>query len=410
MMKKPFSLLVKPASADCNLHCEYCFYLDRKDLYPEAGRHRMTDEVLERMISSYMATTQPTYSFGWQGGEPTLMGHGFFEKVVAFQKKHGSRGAVVGNGLQTNATLINEELAAHLSRYNFLVGASLDGPANIHNQFRKTEDGRTTHSDVMRGIELLRRHKVEYNILVLVSSANVHRAQEVYRYLVDMGEMYHQYIPCVEFDATGKPLPYSINGEQWGDFLCSIFDEWKDGDTYRVSIRLFDSILTSMVDGRVNVCSMDTNCCQYFVIEHNGDIYPCDFFVQRALRLGNIMKSSWEEMLESPAYREFGARKAKWHDDCRTCPYVRLCAGDCQKQRFYGAENPRQLSFLCEGWQRFFAQSLPYFERLSESVRKQRARASVAQLAPADIPKKMPGRNAPCYCGSGKKYKHCHGR
>ena len=339
-----------------------------------------------------------------------MMGSGFFKKIVAFQKKYGNRGAVVGNGLQTNATLINDELATHLSRYNFLVGASLDGPEQIHNHYRKTVGGRTTHSDVLRGIELLRSYKVEYNILVLVSSANVHRAREVYRYLLDLGEMYHQYIPCVEFDAAGKPLPYSINGEQWGEFLCNIFDEWKDGDTYKVSIRLFDSILTSLVEGRVNVCSMDTNCCQYFVVEHNGDVYPCDFFVQNSLKLGNIMEVSWEELLESPAYREFGARKAEWHDNCRSCPYLKLCAGDCQKQRFYGAEDPRQISYLCKGWQRFYSLSLSYFEQLSETVKKQRARASVVQPVPAELPRKMPGRNQPCYCGNGRKFKHCHGR
>jgi len=408
LRNKPFSLLIKPASADCNLRCAYCFYLDRKELYPQTSRHRMSDEVLERMISTYMATDQPAYSFGWQGGEPTLMGESFFRRLTELQKEHGKPGSVVANGLQTNATLITDDMAEHLGRYHFLIGVSLDGPEEIHDRYRRTIDGRGSHRQVLQGIERLRRNRVEYNILTLVSAANVEEPARVYRYLMERGEMYHQYIPCVEFDDDGSPLPYTISGEQWGRFLCGIFDQWRASDTARVSIRLFDSILALMVDGQPNVCSMRTNCCQYFVVEHNGDVYPCDFFVQKDLYLGNVMTHSWDELMRSPVYRAFGERKRRWNRRCDSCPYLAFCAGDCQKQRYYGSEDPGQASHLCAGWRMFYEKTLPEFERLAARVRSMRARS--ARSPGRDGARTEPGRNDPCFCGSGKKYKHCHGR
>ena len=409
MPQKPFSLLVKPASADCNLHCTYCFYLDHAELYPETRRHRMSNPVLEAMIASYMATEQPTYSFGWQGGEPTLMGADFFKKVTDYQQKHGRPGAVVANGLQTNATLITDEMAAHLAEYHFLMGVSIDGPPSIHDRYRVTADGRGSHRKVIQGLDHLRRHKVEYNVLVLVSAANVGRPKEVYEYLINLGSLFHQYIPCVEFDSTGKRLPFAIDGGQWGEFLCGIFDEWVKRDTHRVSIRFFDSILTQMVDGHPSVCYMDKDCCQYFVVEYNGDVYPCDFFVEKRLKLGNVTEGSWSDFLESPLYRDFGRRKTQVHPQCRSCAYARYCAGDCPKQRYYGKEDPAQLSFLCQGWMRFYRHALPEFRRLASEIREQRMH-STRQPVPSMAGSKSPGRNDPCYCGSGRKFKHCHGK
>jgi uncharacterized protein len=400
-LRKPFSLLIKPASADCNLHCDYCFYLDHKELYPETKRHRMSDEVLNAMIRSYMRTEQPTYSFGWQGGEPTLMGQEFFERVTDLQKEHGRRGAVVANGLQTNATLITEELASHLAKYRFLLGVSLDGPQSIHDLYRTSVDGRGSYDSVLEGIGHLRRHKVEYNILVLVSSANVTQSAEIYRYLVDKGEYFHQYIPCVEFDEKGEPLPYTISGKQWGEFLHGIFKEWKKNDIQRVSIRHFDAILNLLVHGRPNVCFMERNCCQYFVVEYNGDVYPCDFFVQRDLKLGNVLENSWDELLSSDLYREFGARKSSWNAECKNCSFLKLCFGDCQKHR---NGIPDRLSHLCEGWKVFYERTLSEFQDIAQWIVSRNSQQAAAP------PQRAPGRNDPCYCGSGKKYKHCHGR
>ncbi len=371
-MDAPFSLLVKPTCADCNLRCEYCFYLGKNALYA-AGRHRMSDAVLKRMIQGYMATEQPVYSFGWQGGEPTLMGLEFFRKVTALQQRYGRPGATVANGLQTNATRLDDALARHFAEYKFLVGCSLDGPPDMHDRYRRTASGKGSHAKVMRGIETLQRHGVEFNILVLVSQANVGQAAAVYRYLTGQGFLYHQYIPCVEFDAAGRLMPYAIDGEAWGRFNIDLFNAWQaDGDTHRVSIRHFDSMLLKMVDGAVSLCSMGRDCRQYFVVEHNGDIYPCDFFVEPELALGNVTESSWATVQDSARYRTFGLRKAAWHAQCDACAHLDLCAGDCLKHRVSRAGQSPALSRLCTGWKMFYAHARPGFEALAEGVRAQR--------------------------------------
>ena len=406
---KPFTLLVKPTSADCNLRCGYCFYLDRSELYPETQRHRMSDDVLEWMISTYMQTDQQQYAFGWQGGEPTLMGVDFFRRVVRYQQAHGKAGAAVSNGLQTNTTLIDDEFAQHLAEYHFLVGVSVDGPPEIHDRYRVRADGRGSHGSVLKGLDALRRNRVEHNILTLVSRSNVDRPADVYRYLCDMGILFHQYIECVEFNESGGLMPFAINGSEWGSFLCGIFDEWVKADTHRVSIRLFDTILMKMVDGVANTCSAGTDCRQYLVVEHNGDIYPCDFFVRPELRLGNIMDNGWDEMLASPLYAEFGARKRKWCVDCAGCDYLEFCAGDCPKNRSYAGRDPSALSPLCEGWKQFYRHTLPAFREFADDVRAER-RAQSAASNRAVPPVKSVGRNDPCPCGSGRKFKKCCGR
>lgn len=406
---KPFTLLIKPTSADCNLHCPYCFYLDRSGLYPETKRHRMSDKVLEQMISTYMATDQQQYTFGWQGGEPTLMGVDFFRRTTDLQKKYGKKGDIVGNGLQTNATLIDDEFAKLLSEYKFLIGVSIDGPAEIHDFYRTTIDGRGSHKDVLQGINCLKRNNVEYNALTLVSSANVKKGKEVYNYLCEMGFLYHQYIPCIEFDDKSQPREYTITGQEWGDFLCEIFDVWKRTDTRRISIRLFDSILTLMVQKTYNVCHMGRNCCQYFVVEYNGDIYPCDFFVESERKFGNIMTNSWAELLKSQKYLDFGKQKSQWNNQCTRCKYLTYCVGDCLKHRIYGGNSPKQLSWLCDGWKQFYEHSITDFEKLAESIKKE-MQNSGGNTSTMSVPGHSDiGRNDPCPCGSGKKYKKCCG-
>ena len=401
---RPFSLLVKPASADCNLRCEYCFYLGHAALYPESRLHRMPDAVLDRMIGTYMGTPQETYAFGWQGGEPTLMGVDFFRRVTELQQKHGRAGKVVANGLQTNGTRIDDELAEHLARFKFLLGVSLDGPAALHDRYRRTGDGRGSHADVLRGIAALERHRVEFNILTLVSRANVARPVEVYRYLVDRGYRFLQYIECVEYAEAGRLQPYAVEAAEWGDFLCAVYDEWIRHDARRVSIRLFDTILTLLVDGVPNTCSQSRDCRQYLVVEHNGDVYPCDFHVRPDLRLGNVMEGGWQGFLDSPVYAEFGVRKTTWNAACDACEFARFCAGDCPKNRWGYGQDPRQLSSLCRGWKAFYRHALPGFERLADDIRRERLQAP----QPA-ADHRRPGRNDVCPCGSGRKFKKCCG-
>lgn len=406
---RPFSLLIKPTSADCNLRCEYCFYLDKANLYPSSSRHRMSDEVLDQLIISYMSTPQPTYSFNWQGGEPTLMGVEFYRRVVALQERYGSSGAVVSNGLQTNATHIDEALARHFAQYRFLIGCSLDGPPAIHDRYRRTPAGYGTHARVMSGIDTLKRHGVEFNVLVLVSRANVKQAAAVYRYLKEQGFLYQQFIPCVEFDTDGSLLPFAISGREWGEFLCTLFDQWYPQDVYRVSIRQFDSVLQKMVHGTVNACHMDQNCCQYFVVEHNGDIYPCDFFVEPDLKIGNIMEMDWDAALTSETYQDFGIQKSQWNQKCGDCDCLNYCRGDCLKQRLYAGHTAQNLSWLCEGWQRFYRYTRRHFRKIADQIQR-RQTAGSQHTKKSLSPSAMLGRNSLCPCGSGKKYKHCCGR
>ncbi|MBI2898793.1 MAG: anaerobic sulfatase maturase [Planctomycetes bacterium] len=366
---RPFTLLIKPVSADCNLRCPYCFYLGHEGFYPEERAPRMSDATLERIVAGYMATDQPQHVFAWQGGEPTLMGTEFFRRVTELQMRHGRAGSVVANGVQTNATRITDELARHFGEYRFLVGVSLDGPSDLHDRYRRNAAGRGSHAEVMGGIDRLRRHGVEFNILTLVSDANVRKPREVYRYLLENRFLFHQYIPCVESDGSGKPQPFSIGGEGWGEFLCGIYDLWIAGDTRRVSVRLFDSILNALVDGRPSICHMDRDCRQYFAIEYNGDVFPCDFYVERPLKLGNVFEHSWEDLWDRPAFASFGRRKAEWNPSCEGCPYLPLCAGDCLKHRGDGA-----LSRLCAGWKRFYDHALPGFRGLAEEIRRERIR------------------------------------
>ncbi|HHY83673.1 MAG TPA: anaerobic sulfatase maturase [Clostridiales bacterium] len=410
MHAKPFSLLIKPTSADCNLRCAYCFYLKKKELYKESKIHRMSDEVLEIMISNYLSTNQPVYTFGWQGGEPTLMGLEFFEKVTALQEKYG-KGKTISNSLQTNGTLLNDDFACHLARYNFLVGISIDGPAEVHDRFRTRADLSSSHGEVMRGLDCLKRNHVEFNVLTLVNQANAGRGRDIYRYLCDLKVNYHQYIPCVEFDWEGRPMPYAITGKQWGQFLCDVFDEWIKNDAYKVSIRLFDSILNHMIYGGYSVCHMAGNCCQYLVVEHNGDIYPCDFYVDEDKKLGNLMTDSWMDIQNSDKYHAFGRQKAEWHADCYKCEYLTYCSADCLKHRMYSGYAADNISWLCEGWKTFFSHALPHFRELAEDyIRHAFAGSSMPKgLTPKLFIDKDFGRNDPCYCGSGRKYKKCHG-
>ena len=385
---RPFSLLIKPASADCNLCCPYCFYFDRNNLYPPPAR--MTVKTLEKLISSYLATPQSVYSFGWQGGEPTLMGLEFFKRVVELQQKHAPDGAVISNTLQTNGVLIDDEWARHLVEYRYLVGVSLDGPAEVHDAHRKNAAGQGSHARVMESIDCLKRNRVDFNVLTLVTQANVRKGREIYQYLREQGTAFQQYVPCVEFDEQGSLLPYAISGEEWGDFLCEVFDEWVRADTLRVSVRLFDAVLAKMVDNANSICHMSDNCGLYFVVEHNGDVYPCDFYVDSDMQLGNIKENDWVELQTSEKYRSFGKKKRNWSRDCANCEFLAYCMGDCPKHR------NSSTSWLCEGLKKFFKHSLPTFERLATQIRAQRG--------------PIADRNAPCPCGSGRKYKKCHGK
>jgi uncharacterized protein len=390
--------------------------LEKEKLFQ--GGNMMTDKVLERMISSFLAIDMPGHSFAWQGGEPTMMGLDFYKRVVDYQKRYGRNGISVSNGLQTNGTRLNDEWCRHLTKYNFLVGLSIDGPAEIHDHHRWTVNGSGSHAMVMKGLEALKRNNTEFNVLTLVSDSNVKKPLVVYNYLKDLGVKYHQYIECVEFMSDGKLAPFAVRPEQWGEFLCTIFDEWYSKDRFDVSVRFFDSILSKMVDNIPNACVFANDCRQYLVVEHNGTIYPCDFFVLPEWELGNIMEDEWETLLTHPLYEKFGKRKQQWNDKCETCPYLNMCVGCCPKNRLNHGRNPRDLSALCKGWEIFYEHTLPRFKSIASHIRKERQIALMQEemernrlrLLQANLQQtKKVGRNDPCPCGSGKKYKKCCG-
>ena len=401
-MKKSFSLLIKPASCSCNLRCSYCFYLDKTAVFGP-GPLRMDEATLSTMIRKFMELRMPVATFGWQGGEPTLTGVDFFRRAVELQRRFAVKGQVVTNALQTNGTLLDDVWGEFLHRNRFLVGISVDGPAEIHDLNRLHADGRGSHAEVMRGIDLMKKHRVEFNVLTLVSSANQDRPVEIYRYLKSLGVNYHQYIECVEFDRDAKLKPCSVDPLKWGKFLCAVFDEWYPADTRTVSVRLFDTVLAKLVDRAENSCSAGTDCRQYFVVEYNGDIFPCDFYVRPELKLGNIRTDEFETLLDSPLYRDFGGRKRAWNDRCRNCEFLNLCAGCCPKNR--PETDPSNLSALCEGWRLFYSHTIERFDLLAAQIAAERKAAVSRHLAGAA----PPGRNAPCPCGSGRKFKKCCG-
>ena len=353
----PFTLLIKPASGDCNLRCAYCFYLCKSALFGE-GAHRMSVAVLEAVTRNYFACPMDAYTFAWQGGEPTLMGLDFYREAARLQKKWLPAGARLANAFQTNGTLLDDEWARFFRDENFLVGVSLDGPQPLHDARRRDAAGAGSHARVLRGLECLRRRGVEHNVLTLVSASNAEHPLDVYRYLRGLGVAHHQYIECVELDAGGGPLPHALKPGQWGAFLCAVFDEWFARDTRRVSVRLFDSVLSRLATGAPTMCPMSGSCCNYFVVETNGDVFPCDFHVTPRHRLGNAARDAFGAMAASDAYQRFGRGKDPCSAACSACRFLPLCMGDCPKNR--GASG----SFLCADWRRFYSSAIGRFEQL----------------------------------------------
>ncbi len=359
-MDQSFSLLIKPASFDCNLRCSYCFYLPKAAIFGPQP-HRMSRETLQKITANYLALALKQHTFGWQGGEPALMTLDFFRQAVRLQQQYG-RGKTIANSLQTNGTLLNDGWGKFLHDQNFLVGISIDGPAELHDRFRQNAGGAGSHGQVMQGLAVLQRHRVEFNALTLVSAANQKHAVTVYRYLKKLGIHFHQYIECVEFDQNGQRQPYALAPGEWGKFLCQIFDEWFAGDVGKVSVRLFDSILSRLATGVPTVCPMAGNCCNYLVVEHNGDVYPCDFFVKAELKLGNINQSSFAELRALPGYRDWGMLKNPRQERCSRCRYLPLCMGDCPKHRTGG------FSTLCQDWQMFYDYTIGRFEAIAQKI------------------------------------------
>ena len=363
------SFLIKPAGPDCNLDCTYCFYLQKAALFPETPKHRMSPEILEELIRQAMAQSSPHVSFGWQGGEPTLMGLPWFEKAVEFQKRYGE-GKTVGNGLQTNGIQLGKKWARFLAEYNFLVGLSLDGPAHIHDHYRITRGGKGSWETVRDTAAMLLDAGVETNALIVVNDYSVRYPEEIYDFHKTLGLNYMQFIPCVETDPANPAAAasYSVSAEQYGEFLRRLFDLWH-ADIHEgvatTSVRWFDSVFHTYVGLDAPECTLAKVCGSYLVVEHNGDIYACDFFVEGEWKLGNVMTHRLDEMLNSPRQEEFGLLKAKLPEECPTCPWLSHCYGGCTKDRM---RDPRDAgsNHFCTSYKMFFEHADGKLKQLAE--------------------------------------------
>lgn len=358
------SLLIKPAGPDCNLACAYCFYRPAGALYPHARRPRMPLHVLRALVRQYLELTDRP-AFCWQGGEPTLMGLDFFRTVIALQKKFGRPGTVVANSLQTNGVLIDDEWARLLARYRFLVGLSLDGPPDIHDLYRRNRGGAPTLHRVLQGLRTLQQHQVETNALCLVTPLNARQPARTFQFLLDQGLEYLQFIPCVEKDPhSGELAAFGVRPAEWGDFLCATFDLWW-AHRDRVHVRHIDDLLLNLLGRAPEVsCSWQPECGDYVVVEHNGDVYACDFFVDAEHKYGNLLETSLGELVQQPQRAAFARAKRQLSPVCEACEFLRLCHGGCCKHRVFVGGRLDVPTFLCAGFQQFFAHAIPKLESI----------------------------------------------
>jgi uncharacterized protein len=355
--KKLDSILVKPAGPDCNMSCKYCFYLEKSSLFPEGKTHRMNEEVLEEMVKQVMAHGEQQVSFSWQGGEPTLMGLPFFEKAVEFEKRYG-RGHSVGNGLQTNGILIETAWAKFLKKYRFLVGLSLDGPEHIHDHYRLLRNGKGSWSRVVDRAKLLLDRDVEVNALTVLNDYSVEFPEEIYDFHKSLGLNHMQFIPCVETDPKNpaRAASFSVAAPKYGQFLCRLFDLWQADFKENMPttfVRFIDSVFFSYVGFSPPECTLLKECGVYVVVEHNGDVYSCDFFVEPEWKLGNVMENDLLHMLNSQNQKKFGRMKAELPKDCRKCQWLRYCRGGCTKDRIRDPQD-QGLNHFCQSYKMFF--------------------------------------------------------
>ncbi len=421
---RAFHVMTKPRGPICNLNCDYCYYIPKAQLYPESDFH-MSEEVLESFTRQYIEAQQvPEVTFGWQGGEPLLMGIEFFELAVAHQKTYCKPGMRIINTLQTNGTLIDDAWAAFFHEHNFLIGLSLDGPQAMHDAYRVDRADLPTWDKVMRGLRTLQQHEVETNILCTVHTANAPHPTETYRFFRDeAGVDFIQFIPIVRRDnATGhqeglEVTHHTVTGQQYGEFLIGVFDEWVRHDVGRIFVQIFDVALAAWTGQRPGLCVFEPTCGLGLAMEHNGDLYACDHYVEPRYRLGNIMETPMIDMVASQEQRQFGRAKLETlPQQCMECPVRFICNGACPKNRILvTAEGEPKLNYLCSGYKSFFLHVDAPMRMMVEELRARRAPANVMQrINASDMALEQAfasaGRNDPCPCGSGKKFKACHAR
>ncbi|MBM3957995.1 MAG: anaerobic sulfatase maturase, partial [Gemmatimonadetes bacterium] len=379
-MKRNVSVLVKPASSRCNLACAYCFYLEKAALYPWEGRPALSLDTFEAFLRQYMEGFAQPYTFAWQGGEPTLMGLPFFQAAVQLEARVAREvnpGSLshISNAIQTNGVQLDDDWARFFKESNFLVGVSVDGPPEMHDRYRTDRTGRPSHRAAMDGVEHLRRRGVEFNILTVVSSANVEHPEELLGWLVGQRFRQLQFIPLVEplpghtSVVEAGALPGSITPQQYGRFLERLFDAWVAAGSDSVRIRWFDNLVQLLWGHPAETCEMARRCGMYVVLEHNGDCYPCDFFVQGEWLLGNVLETPLEKIVNSAIFHRFRRMKSRLHPECRDCPWLSLCHGECPRYRITGSGRAEgALPYFCPSFRHFFESRYNALERVAVSL------------------------------------------
>jgi len=415
-MQQPFHLMIKPTGATCNLDCTYCYYVNKESQTPPAWR--MSDEVLETLIRQYLAAQPgPEVTFAWQGGEPTLLGVPAFRKILAVREHYRQPGQRVVNTIQTNGTLLDEAWAVFLKENHILVGISLDGPEDLHDQYRVDKGGKTTYARVIQAIELLRSHAVEYNILCTVNRANAEHAERVYVELIRHGQ-HLQFIPIVE--RAGDPDPawpagamtaWSVDPQAYGRFLSTIFDRWFAHDIGRIHVQLFEGQIGVSLSQPAGLCVFAETCGDAVVAERDGSIYSCDHYVYDTFLLGNVRSENVSDLVAKPVQRHFGnAKRESLPQQCRSCRHLHRCWGECPKHRFAEtAAGEPGLSYLCGGYYHFFEHTAARLDALATGIGHGIPAWETARRWGTGVSPRAVGPNDPCLCGSGKKRKKCCG-
>ncbi len=395
--------MLKPIGPNCNLDCEYCYYKYKDYLYPSEN-HKMSLKMLKKFTIHYLRSRkQGEVVFGWQGGEPTLLGLDFFKKAISYQKKYGKKGINILNTLQTNGTLLNNEWGKFLHDNEFLVGISIDGPPKYHDFYRKDHKGKKSSPQVIRGLKYLKKHNVEYNILACVHEANQDHPLEVYKYFRDeLGVDFIQFIPIVERKRVKKPLntpdgkdsktqrkydivkqdelyPFSVDSKKYGEFLYEIFKEWVQHDVGKVFIQIFDTTLSAFFPTPPGLCCFSKECGNALVMEYNGDIYTCDHFVEPEYKVGNINDSPLLDIVTSKKQIKFGKSKnTTLPKKCKDCKVRFICNGGCLRNRIINTSSGEStLNYLCEGYKYFFKKSIPYMKFMAQLISKRKPAAEI---------------------------------
>ena len=393
---KPLYVMLKPAGAHCNLACKYCYYLEKNNLYDKSHRHIMSDEMLEQFTREYIeAQTMPQVLFTWHGGEPLMRSIDFYKKALTLQKKY-ARGRRIDNVIQTNGTMLTDEWCEFFAQNNWLVGISIDGPQKYHDHYRLTSTGNPSWQKVMHGIELLKKHHVEWNAMAVVNAYNADHPLEFYHFFKDNGCQYLQFTPIVErltkhqdgrtlaSLADDKEIPladFSVTPELWGNFLCAIFDEWVRNDVGKMFVEIFDCTLANWMGVLPGICAYSKNCGHAGVMEHNGDVYSCDHFVFPEYKLGNIRDHTLIEMLYGDKQHAFSRLKhTSLPRQCKECDMEFACHGECPKNRFendkYGEPG---LNYLCKGYYQYYSHVAPYMDFMKCELQAQRPPANIME-------------------------------